>query len=122
MYKIDVKRQVEEMEQTLRRADDPAGRQATLTILRRWQFDDMLDDTSREKARLLVLECGRNQPASPGELLALQYAADATGGSPIAQDTTTSRIATDIGGGTVVSGQRSALEVAPIPLQFRADR
>ena len=56
MYKIDVKRQVEEMERVLRTQDDPGRCQATITILRRWQFDEMLDDSSREKARMLVLE------------------------------------------------------------------
>ncbi len=56
MYKIDVKRQVEEMERLLRANEDIARRQATISVLRRWQFDEMLDDDSREKAKRLVLE------------------------------------------------------------------
>jgi len=56
MYKIDVKHQVEEMERVLRAHADGARCQATLTVLRRWQFDEMLDDGSREKAKMLVLE------------------------------------------------------------------
>jgi hypothetical protein len=64
MYKIDVKRQVEEMERVLRAQDDVARSQATMTILRRWQFDEMLDDDSREKARMLVLEFECSLPAT----------------------------------------------------------
>lgn len=64
MYKIDVKRQVEEMERVLRTQDDPARCQATVSILRRWQFDEMLDDGSREKARMLVLEFEWSPPTT----------------------------------------------------------
>lgn len=56
MYKIDVKNQVDEMERVLRAHDDPGRCQATISVLRRWQFDEMLDDVSREKAKMLVLE------------------------------------------------------------------
>ena len=56
MSKIDVSRQVEELERILRLEKDPARCMEAVTILGRWQFDEMLDDTSRERARMLVHE------------------------------------------------------------------
>ena len=80
MYKIDVKRQVEEMERVLRIQDDPARRQATITVLRRWQLDEMLDDGSREKARMLVLEFEWSLPTTANtDALATHWSAGASG-------------------------------------------
>jgi hypothetical protein len=56
--KIDVSREVEEIERLLRSTTDGALRETAIATLRRWQFDDMLDDPSREKARRLVKEFG----------------------------------------------------------------
>jgi hypothetical protein len=56
MWKIDVSRHVREMESVLRWSADPIGRTNAIAILRRWQFDDMLDDASRQRARMLVRE------------------------------------------------------------------
>ncbi len=53
--KIDVGRYVAEMERTLRTAGDRRVRMHALGVLQRWQFDEMLDDASRQRARLLVL-------------------------------------------------------------------
>ena len=78
MYKIDVKRQVEEMEDVLRTEGDPARCQATISILRRWQFDEMLDDASREKARMLVLEFECSLPTTANtDALATHWSAGA---------------------------------------------
>ncbi len=78
MYKIDVKRQVDEMERVLRAQDDPSRCQKTITILRRWQFDEMLDDASREKARILVLEFECNLPETePVDAVAAQWSVGA---------------------------------------------
>ena len=51
--KIDVGPQMQEIERDLRCGE---RRVEALAILQRWQFDDMLDDASREKARRLVQE------------------------------------------------------------------
>jgi len=56
MPKINVSREVEELERELRSENDPAHREHALAILRRWQFDEMLDDVSRQKAKRLVRE------------------------------------------------------------------
>ena len=56
MTKIDVSWYVQGMERALRARQDPMSREKTITVLRRWQFDTMLDDASRVKARLLVRE------------------------------------------------------------------
>jgi len=56
MTKIDVSRYVQGMERALHSQPDPVSCETTLTILRRWQFDEMLDDASREKAGILVRE------------------------------------------------------------------
>jgi hypothetical protein len=53
---ISAGRQVAEMERTLRSVGDRTRYMETLTVLRRWQFDTMLDGASREKARGLVWE------------------------------------------------------------------
>ena len=58
MMKIDVSREVEEMERLLRSTTESARREAAIATLQRWQFDAMLDDPSREKARRLVEEFG----------------------------------------------------------------
>ena len=52
---IDVGRYVAEMERTLHDHPDGGVRSQALRILQRWQFDEMLDDGSRKRARLLVL-------------------------------------------------------------------
>ena len=52
-HKIDVGRHLQEIEQSLRSGN---GHEEALAILQRWQFDDMLDDASRQKARRLVKE------------------------------------------------------------------
>jgi hypothetical protein len=56
MFTIDVGRQVSEIERVLRAGGDLAERVDALAILERWQFDEMLDDESRTKARVLVRE------------------------------------------------------------------
>jgi len=52
--KIDVSRYVAAMERVLCAACDTAEQSKIMAILRRWQFDEMLDDQSRQQARLLV--------------------------------------------------------------------
>ena len=54
--KIDVSRYVQGMERVLHSQQDPVSYETTITILRRWQFDEMLDDASRKKAGTLVRE------------------------------------------------------------------
>jgi hypothetical protein len=79
MYKIDVKHQVEEMERVLRTQDDAVRCRDSIAILRRWQFDEMLDEASREKARMLVLEFAWSLPASAdAEALATHWPAGAS--------------------------------------------
>jgi len=56
MTKIDVFRHVTEMEDALRTGQGRYERINALAILSRWQFDDMLDDQSRARARALVNE------------------------------------------------------------------
>ena len=56
LIKMSAGRQVAEMERTLRAAGDRTGYMEALRVLRRWQFDTMLDGASREKARALVWE------------------------------------------------------------------
>lgn len=55
-FTIDVGRQVAEIEHVLRAAGDLIQCREALAILERWQFDQMLDDASRERARVLVRE------------------------------------------------------------------
>jgi hypothetical protein len=57
--KIDVSQWITELEQVLRSAKSPPRCEEALNILQRWQFDEMLDDASREKARTLVREFAR---------------------------------------------------------------
>jgi hypothetical protein len=59
MPKIDVSEWIAQLEQVLRSANNPARCEEALTILQRWQFDEMLDEASREKARVLVREFAR---------------------------------------------------------------
>lgn len=54
--KIDVSRYVQEMERALRSRQDPVRCEDAIAILRRWRFDEMLDDASRAKAEMLVRE------------------------------------------------------------------
>lgn len=56
MAKIDVSRYVLEMEQALHSEQDPVRCHNAIAVLLRWQFDEMLDDASRAKARMLVRE------------------------------------------------------------------
>lgn len=58
-HKIDVGRYVAEMEDVLLANAHRASPRQALAILRRWQFDEMLDDASRQRARLLVLRFER---------------------------------------------------------------
>jgi hypothetical protein len=57
--KIDVSQWITELEQVLRSAKSPPRCEEALNILQRWQFDEMLDDASREKARTLIREFAR---------------------------------------------------------------
>jgi hypothetical protein len=57
--KIDVSQWVAELEQVLRSAQDPFRCEEALAILQRWQFDEMLDEVSREKAKVLCREFAR---------------------------------------------------------------
>ena len=54
--KIDVGHLVERIEQVLRAGRDAASCQEGLAILRRWQWDQMLDQDSRLRARALLSE------------------------------------------------------------------
>ncbi|HVO25545.1 MAG TPA: hypothetical protein VMW56_18145 [Candidatus Margulisiibacteriota bacterium] len=54
LTKIDVGRYVAEIERTLRAGGDRAQRTQALAILQRWQFDEMLDDASRQRAKVLI--------------------------------------------------------------------
>ena len=58
METIDVSRQVAEMERTLRLRADPLRSNEVLAILERWQWDGMLDASSRAQARQLLREFG----------------------------------------------------------------
>lgn len=58
MTTIDVSRQVNEMERTLRMQEDSRRSREVLAILERWQWDAMLDAPSREHARQLLREFG----------------------------------------------------------------
>ena len=66
MAKIDVSRYVLEMEQVLHAEQDPVRCDKAIAILRRWQFDEMLDDASRAKARMLVQEYETRQIQTTG--------------------------------------------------------
>lgn len=59
--KIDVGRYVDEMERILLAHGDRNARMQALAILERWQFDEMLEDASRQRAQLLVLRFARNE-------------------------------------------------------------
>lgn len=54
--KIDVGQQVAEVEGVLRAGANLRRCIEAFAILERWQFDEMLDDASRKKARALVRE------------------------------------------------------------------
>jgi hypothetical protein len=56
MGQIDVRRHVAEMEQVLRGRDGMVRRLEALAVLERWQWDEMLDSASRNRARQLVRE------------------------------------------------------------------
>lgn len=60
MAKIDVSKQVAEMEHTLRNERSRDAHDDALGILSRWQHDEMLDPDSRARARALVIEFSRN--------------------------------------------------------------
>jgi len=57
--KIDVSQWVAELEQVLRLAQNPIRCEEALAILQRWQFDEMIDDASREKAKELIRQFAR---------------------------------------------------------------
>ncbi len=52
--KIDVSRYLREMEELLQAPRDPIRCFNAVAILRRWRFDEMLDEASRVKAGILV--------------------------------------------------------------------
>jgi hypothetical protein len=52
--KIDVGRYVAEIERMLCSGGRRPQRTQALAILRRWQFDEMLDDASRQRAKVLI--------------------------------------------------------------------
>ena len=56
MLQIDVSREVEELGHVLRSRMDPIRCGEAIAILRRWRFDEMLDEASRQKASRLVRE------------------------------------------------------------------
>jgi hypothetical protein len=58
---IDVGRYVTKFQRILGANGDWSARTKALEILRRWQFDDMLDAASRQRARLLFLKFSRNR-------------------------------------------------------------
>ena len=58
--KIDVGRYVAEIERRLRVDGDRAQRTQALAILQRWQFDEMLDDASRQRAKVLIWKFAGN--------------------------------------------------------------
>jgi len=58
MTTIDVSQQVAEMELALRRQENPLRSSEVLAVLERWQWDDMLDASSRARAKQLVREFG----------------------------------------------------------------
>ena len=71
MTKIDVSRHVAEMEQALRSGQARLPSDEVLATLERWQWDDMLDDASRAKARRQADAAPhpRGAPLSPAESL-----------------------------------------------------
>ena len=52
--KIDVGRYVAEIERMLCSGGQRPQRKQALAILRRWQFDEMLDNASRQRAKVLI--------------------------------------------------------------------
>lgn len=54
--KINVSQHVAEMERVLQVYESPARCEEVFAILRCWQDDEILDDVSREKAKMLVRE------------------------------------------------------------------
>jgi hypothetical protein len=58
MGTIDVRRQVAEMEEALRSQMPRVQRREALAVLERWQWDEMVDGDSRQRARQLVREFG----------------------------------------------------------------
>lgn len=54
MPKVNVSRQVQGIESVLRSQRDPVRCKNAMTILRRWQSDETLDDASRAQAQRLV--------------------------------------------------------------------
>ena len=57
--KIDVTQWVDGLEEVLRSARNPVRCEEALAILQRWQFDEMLDEASRERARVLYRQFAR---------------------------------------------------------------
>lgn len=58
---IDVSRYLAEMEGMLGASGDGNAHWRALGILQRWQFDEMLDEASRRRAKDLVSRFARNQ-------------------------------------------------------------
>jgi hypothetical protein len=79
MGKIDVSRYVLEMEQVLHTEPDPVRCHNAIAVLLRWQFDDMLDDASRAKARMLVQEFESRHLQTAGPIPNIRHAPRARG-------------------------------------------
>ena len=60
LFKIDGSTHVADLERVLRTGGDDTRYMEALAILRRWQFDEMLDGASREKASALVWKFAPN--------------------------------------------------------------
>jgi len=82
MGKIDVSRYVLEMEQVLHTDQDPVRCHNAIAVLLRWQFDDMLDDASRAKARMLVQEFESRHPQTTRSSMDIRHALRARGWMP----------------------------------------
>jgi hypothetical protein len=58
---VDVNRYVAEMERVLDSNHDRSACLQAIEILQRWQFDEMLDVASQERARVLVLRFAHSE-------------------------------------------------------------
>ena len=56
---VDTGRIIDEFEQVLHIGQDQSRCQEAMVILRRWQWDEDLSDSSRDRAGMLVRQFGR---------------------------------------------------------------
>lgn len=56
---VDTGRVIDEFEQVLHTGQDLSRCQEAMVILRRWQWDEDLSDTSRDRASMLVRQFSR---------------------------------------------------------------